>query len=380
MPTIDPRPYLMTVLVALIAVILRLYLASWGENYDMESWWIVSGLVTNNDSVYANTHRYNYGPIWAGILGAARYLSSHTGPDTIHRFHLFVAGALSTADLVSAFVIKRRFGFSAFAVFLLNPVSLLITGYHSQMDGIAIALALLFWDRFVNLPHSPRSAITCGALLGLSLTSKHILLPFLPWLLVARRPIRAHTFYACVVSTIGFSIFVLSFLPWIADPISRAGIVANVVRYSSTEGASLIDTLWRGTSHYFSLLGAPPIETRTVFLVALILFGFGLSAFIRDWTLMLYVFFPSLLALSSGTQDQYLAVPISAVAISLFGLPGACYLGIATAALLISSHNVGSLLGFPVAGPQEYPLFRAAQLAAIALTLDVLRRRATGSA
>lgn len=369
----------MTALVCLAAVTLRLFLASLGENYDMESWWLVSDLVVNGESVYANTHRYNYGPIWGALLGLCRYLSRQTGPDTIHRFHLFVAAALSVADLVGAFVIKRRYGMAAFSLFLLNPVSLLITGYHSQMDGIAIALALLFWDHFVYQSPSPRSAVTCGALLGLSLTAKHILLPFLPWLLVARRPIRSHFAFACVVSAIGFSLFLLSFLPWVFDPISRAGIVANVLRYSSTEGPSLIGLVWGSVSPYLSTLEIPSIETRTVFLISLIVVGFGVSALIRDWTVMLYVFLCSLVALSSGTQDQYLAIPISAVAVSFYGVSGACYLGIATAALLLSGHNIGSLVGLPVVGPQDYPLFRAAQVAVLALTLTLLNRRGVGA-
>lgn len=364
----------MTALVCLIAVIFRLFLASLGENYDMESWWLVSDLVLNHESVYANTHRYNYGPIWGAILGACRYLSIHTGPDTIHRFHLFVVAALSIADLVGAFVIKRRYGFAPFAFLLLNPVSLLITGYHSQMDGISLTLALLFWDVFVYGTTSFRSTLVCGLLLGLSLSVKHILLPFLPWLLLVRRPVRTHIVRASAIAALGVAIFVLGFLPWVFDPASRNGILKNVIGYTSSEGLSLISSLWDPVSPFLAHLGVASIPLRTVFLGTLTLVGVIATAAVRDWRFLLYIFLASLVALSSGTADQYLAIPMCAVAISLASRWGAAYLGIATAVLLTSGTNIGARLWPQQVDHAAFLMFPAAQIAALGLARALLRR------
>ena len=359
---------------AALAVALRVALSSLGENYDMDSWWIVSEVVTRGDSVYASTHRYNYGPIWMGILGMSRWISSHTGADTIHRFHMILAVFLSMADLAIAWVLGRRHGLMPYAFFLLNPVNLLITGYHSQMDGISIAFALVFWQGFA----SGRPASRCGGLLGLSLMAKQILAPFLVWLVVARRPLARYAPRAALVASIGTGLFVAGFAPWFFDGPSVAGIRDNVLRYSSTEGPSLILTL---RSAVTSLLGVDPffsLSMRTVFLGLVTITGLLLSAMRVPWQRSLYLFLLALFALSSGTQDQYLAVPMATVALSLNTAWSWAYTGVATVALLLSGHNIGSLLGLPVFATTEYPLFLGAQLAALGLFVRLVRTTVAG--
>lgn len=361
-------------LVAALGLVLRLALSSLGENYDMESWWIVSEIVTRGDSVYANTHRYNYGPIWMGVLGLSRWISSHTGPDTIHRFHMFVAAFLSLADLAIAWMLGRKQGLAPFAFILLNPVSILITGYHSQMDGIAIALALAFWGAFV----AGRPTAACGVLLGFSLMAKQILAPFLLWMIVMRRPLKAFAPRAALVAGIGAVIFAGGFAPWLMDSASLEGIRDNVLRYSSTEGPSLVAWV---RSALAALLGADPflgLPMRSLFLLLLSLVGVALALIRADWRDTLLLFLLALFALSSGTQDQYLAVPLAAVALSLRSPWSWIYTLIATVALLLSGHNIGSLLGLPVFATTQYPLFLPAQLAALGLLAWRVRRARPG--
>jgi hypothetical protein len=47
-------------------------------------------------------------------------------------------------------------------------------------------------------------------------------------------------------------------------------------------------------------------------------------------------------------------------------------------ALLLSGHNIGSLLGLPVFATTEYPLFLGAQLAALGLFVRLVRTPVAG--
>jgi hypothetical protein len=55
----------------LASVALKMILATQGHNYDLDSYGIVASLVLQGKSVYANTARYNYGPLWACLLAGA---------------------------------------------------------------------------------------------------------------------------------------------------------------------------------------------------------------------------------------------------------------------------------------------------------------------
>jgi len=48
-----------------------------------------------------------------------------------------MAGFLSLVDLGIFFVLWKKFGRPAAALFFLNPISVIITGYQSQFDNLA---------------------------------------------------------------------------------------------------------------------------------------------------------------------------------------------------------------------------------------------------
>src|SRR2546422_11688227 len=70
---------------------LRLFLSQEGYNADLESWDIVSTLVLDGKSVYANTYRYPYAPVGMYLLAALKSLALRMELPSIQGFHLVVA-------------------------------------------------------------------------------------------------------------------------------------------------------------------------------------------------------------------------------------------------------------------------------------------------
>lgn len=286
-------------ILCLLAWLLRLVAAYAGDNYDMESWWIASEAFNRHESVYAATHRYNYGPIWFGILGCLRYLSSVTGEDTITRLHLFVTSFLSLVDIALAlWIFRRTRRLSMAALFALNPVSILVTGYHIQFDNLALLLGILSWEIF-STGTDKRSLLLASALLGASLSTKHIFSIFLAWLpfLTTVRTLSQRGIYGAIALTV----FALSFVPWLNEPHSIAGIEANVLRYTSTEGHSLISSLWS----WF-----PLIPQRTLFVGLLAVIGTLFARTPKTQAYAAFIYLVLLTALSSGMARNYLAIPL----------------------------------------------------------------------
>jgi hypothetical protein len=63
----------------LAGVALRVWLATRAHNYDMESWTMTADLVVHGKSVYANTYRHPYGPVWFLVLGSLRHAHDALG-------------------------------------------------------------------------------------------------------------------------------------------------------------------------------------------------------------------------------------------------------------------------------------------------------------
>ena len=56
---------------------LRMGAAVLGHNFDIESWYIVADIMRHGGNVYAETGRYNYGPVWFFILHVLDVLAAH---------------------------------------------------------------------------------------------------------------------------------------------------------------------------------------------------------------------------------------------------------------------------------------------------------------
>src|SRR5688500_5479310 len=165
-------------------VALRLWLASRGHNYDMDSWRSIADVAREHWNVYAATPRYNYGPVWFGVLWLLDRAHDvlPLGRFGTESFHVVIASLLALADVVIAVLLFRAFGLLPGLLFILNPVSVLLSGYHSQFDNLAVLPALGAWllvrPQFGGADVSRRRWVAAALLLGLSLATKHFMIFF----------------------------------------------------------------------------------------------------------------------------------------------------------------------------------------------------------
>ena len=314
--------------------------------------------------MYAETPRYNYGPIWFYILYGLRGSLRTIGLDTIYYFHLTIAAILTLVDVALALHLRNRFGFGPAIFFFLNPISILITGYHSQFDNLAVLLCLLACS---TLEGSYRNAsvtkiILSLALIGLSITTKHIFLFFSLWLWFAV-PIQNRAAKALALAS-PCIIFILSFLPFAFEPASIKGIIANVFKYQSLNGnglPALVLELWQGRPLSTSTSEGSIVKYLFVFTVALsgILWSRALQkknrpdASSHPVVILSQIYLLTLVGFSSAMANQYLAIPLYAFAILhrhsvswLYTIAGSIVLLTSVDNILVGKYQHLDLLGY----------------------------------
>jgi len=310
----------------LIAIVLgisfRFLVATMGHNYDFDSFLIVADIVDRGGNVYASTARYNYGPVWSYILKFIYHLALK---DKVVLRYLLVT-FLSLVDVGIFVILWQKRGKAVAYLFFLNPISIIITGYHSQFDNLAILLAMfsviLLGDDF-NKPITNRKFLGLSTL-GLSLATKHIFFVFPFWLAVkqkgALRKIMTLLVPACI--------FLLSFATyWNAG---KQGIIKHVFLYHS----------WN--NEYFYKWFVPMsvqlvLTSRMAWISLLIIFAFILRRKSGFESLLVYTCV--LVAASPAITNQYLAVAVPFVAANLnpFAL---MYTAIGTWYLLLDSNGL----------------------------------------
>lgn len=298
------------VVAAVLGMSARLLAATQGHNYDIESYWIVANIVDEGGNVYAETHRYNYGPAWFLVLGLLKDIADQF-PEPFVALRYLVPTFLSGVDLAIAAMLLRRFGALSAVLFLLHPVSILITGYHSQFDNLAIAVglaAMLLLERDGRSDRAGGRAWIAGvAMLGLSLIVKHLLIVLPLWLAIRQRS----PWRAAAVLLVPTALLAASFLPFVAQ--GGEGIVRNVIGYRSFDNAPFLN--W----------AVPPIVARHLSATILV----GLALLIAGWFFrrrrpseLLLVYSVTITVFAPAIANQYLAIPSAATAV----FPNAGYL------------------------------------------------------
>lgn len=104
----------------------------------------VAGALSRGEGAYA-TSLNNYSPIWSGVIRLVDRASRASGIS----FVLLMRALVTAFDLLSAVVlwrIARRRGsdpWRVVALFLANPVSIWVTGFQGQFDGVSLLFLLL---------------------------------------------------------------------------------------------------------------------------------------------------------------------------------------------------------------------------------------------
>jgi hypothetical protein len=289
------------VLVALIlaaGVTARFCISTFGQNHDLDSYQIVADLMAQGKNVYANTERYNYGPVWFNVIHLLDVLAGHDR----HVFRWLLVGVLSAVDAGIFFVLLRKYGLVPATVFFLNPVSMIVTGFHNQFDDLAILLGLwavlLFGEEF-GKPAGRRQWLAL-VLLGLSLMTKHLLFAFPFWLAVKQKG----RLQKCVVILVPLVVFSLGFLPYWHG--GGQGIMENVFHYRSLR------------TYFFYKFFVPEGFQYLASPAAMWLLMLGLFAFIcrkKNAVESLLIYTAVLVAASPATTNQYFAIPVAFAAV-----------------------------------------------------------------
>jgi len=216
-------------LFGLILVLRVAICAQPAATFDAISYAIVGDAVSSGHDVYSATSRYNYSPVWSFVLAAFWRLA---GGELV-RFIVFIGLMLNAADAVVAWLLLRiarsdpRVGGNAARrmalLFLSNPVSVIVTCYLRQFDGLAILFLLVAVAAASR--ETTRGRWTASLSLAASLLVKHV--TALHPLVFARR---RRGGLPVSLSVLPYAVFALSFVPYLA---SFRAIRDNVFLYGT---------------------------------------------------------------------------------------------------------------------------------------------------
>jgi len=288
---------LLVVIVILVSISLKLYLAStFYGNYDQESYELVVKIIKNGQNIYHETERYNYTPAWSWILV---FLDSVSNTLNI-QFHTVIRAFLTIADALNMLLIGliaskiRPNGYLlSILCYALNPVPLLIIGYHGQFDCLALLPMLLAVYIGVSLPNPPKYLIW---ILGtLALLIKHTTF-FGVWILFAHTS--KSNKKAILMFFSSLVVFVFSFIPYL--PEGLAGILQNVFLYRGMTGFYGLSLLLPKVINYglfFTVMVSLPLLVKNLRDPASLVKSLELS-------------FVSFITTTPGIGQQYFLLPI----------------------------------------------------------------------
>ena len=330
----------------LVSISIKLYCSTLGYNYDLELYKLYGNIILNGENIYTQTNLFNNGPISAYLCAGVVWLQHLLGNDDIQFFHLIWVLFLSLIDVLIALTLYRTFKPLVGILFLINPVSILITGYHSHIDNLAILLGFWSWLLLVSSKNSNSKIIISAVFLGFSLVVKHLMIFFPLWIFFwnEKFSLKERIFYLII----SYGIFILSFLPFIFDNGAYNSILNNVIGYSSQQGSSVM-------AHLINLI--IPVEAinnalswipffpgiRLFFFLIMLIGGYIVIKTKQEYAFYLYLIF--LVSASTQIANQYLEIPIISCAVFykkwelwLYSLSAGFFL------LFISDYNVGKLL------------------------------------
>jgi fumarate reductase subunit D len=352
-------------LLAVAGIALRLYVSQLGFNDDLHEWQIVADLSLKGNNVFASTDRFSYGPAWLVMLHGLAWvqLKLNLAPANLNALHANIAGFLSLVDIAVAWCLFQRGGMLAAVFFVLNPVLILLTGYHSQVDTLAVFWMLLAWMLIEPATHRA-SEISwwrvwgSAALVAASLATKHVMLFFPLWLFFAPSVIPDRR-KRLVSAAAAWGLFLLSFVPFAFAPGAIKGMWEHVFSYTGLPShRTLIGHLLElitPTQTFERLLPGSTVKIeKGLFIACMCGLGWRLG---RDRPGELFERY--LLAMMSclvSAAPQYLAIPLAACAMMWRRWPTWIYAFTATAFLLVSPWNISNL--YITAAPWVMTLYK----------------------
>lgn len=296
------------VLVVMVAIAIRCFFSLQTDNADIQAFYSFYQVLQNHGNLYVDAPTYDYAPLWSYVLWAVGSVHSYLGLKSISSFHFLVCFVLSLVDVGIATLLVWAYGRRTGLLFLLNPLTILLTGVHSQFDNVAVFFgfaAYLILDRWKTSALS--RAWMAAFLLGVSLSFKHLLIFFPVWLFLGE--CRWKKREGWVLLLVPYGLWIGSFFLLAHDGNAWAGVLRNVFLYAPIapgwpEAPLMILQNWMGVHFAWTAYAFERFLLTTVLLAM----GFWVSRRKNANGWMLYL--SAWVGFSPVVSTQYLAIPL----------------------------------------------------------------------
>ncbi|WKZ27694.1 MAG: hypothetical protein QY330_04045 [Candidatus Dojkabacteria bacterium] len=294
----------LVVILLVEAIVLRVLMATQGQNVDFDSYRIVAEIMHSGGNVYAETTRYNYSPLWAYILLLFEEVRIIFQAD-IWLFRLQIVLLLAMADVVIALLLYRISGLKSFALYIFSPLVIFVSAFNMQFDNLALALGLS--SLFLLKKQKIRVSIV---LMVASLLVKHTLIAYLLWLLFRKDVPKKGLFVILPIAILSLSFLVYG--------IEYEYLLRNVISYRPNDAAPLYNMF---VPDIFKGIFKPE------YLLALILLVAGFVFRKRPLFENFAIYLTTLVLFAPAMLHSYLAIPMIAVSLypNLFMLAYSLY-------------------------------------------------------
>ena len=286
-----------------LGIALRFIVLYATTNFDFEHFYITASLAAEGKNIYASTQYYNYGMLFALLCGqlykAAQYLGG-----SVLAYKILHVSVLTLCDFVIAKAAEKKAGTLWGILFFLNPISIIIDGYFTQFENIAIMFGLigvLCVEESCGREKFGLDDLLGVIFLSLSLITKHFLYAFPVYILLSTKiSARKKILYAFVPPLL----FLLSFVPYWSE--GSQGIIQNVFLYRSLGNYPLLaENFWIKLGSY----DASPVTNSYLFIFVSLMV---ISAYVfrhEDIFNSFLIYLMAVVSFASGLSGQQLVIP-----------------------------------------------------------------------
>jgi len=285
--------------IGILGLALRLAFSDYGFMYDATGHKMNLDIYIHNGNIY-DSGRYNYSPIgWLNITYLLDKIPFYITND-FESLRIKITLFLSIIDFIIFIILNRLYSLKIGSLFYLNPISIYISGFHQQFGNVAILICfvgVLIYEKYKN----NTGFYLCSILIGFSLCIKHLMIFFPFWLAFKEKIWKKKI----LIILIPISIFFASFINYYnAESFDK--IVSFVFSYSSFNNYPFWSIFT--PQFLYNYIGAKNLYFLTLMLLGL----FFQEKNIRE---TFYFYLICLVTFSSGIANQYLALPLIALAV-----------------------------------------------------------------
>lgn len=338
-----------------LASIDQFYAEEYSGLHDIKAWLNAGELILEGRNPYTESYILDFAPVWAWISAIPVGIAGKFGLGSFIA-SVFIKLILTGADLVLVIFligICRRRGTNPLipaALFFLNPVSIVTTGYLGQFDNVSLIPIVIFayimtrWGRNDQINSKVKAAKT-GFLLGISLAVKHASGPIILFL---PRVFSDMKKYALSL-LIALSVFFVLFLPYIIE-----GGIGSIIEDVFGQQQRAFGTGW---FWIWKLFGGFPSATlqKILFISALLCSALLVWRKKHSYLQAISIYYISIMLFVPSFARHYMIYPLL-FGVMTYPVSTAIYTITSTLYLLSSGHFSGPLAF--INGPiPSWPLF-----------------------